>query len=167
LSRLDDFGLLLIEQPFEHDALDLHAQLARRCVTPICLDESLVSAATTAAAIRAGACSVVNIKAARMGGYLEARRAHDVATALNTPVWCGGMLETGLGRAANLALASLPGFTLPGDISASARYYAEDVTEPFMLVDGKIAVPDGPGLGVRVRDEILQQVVTSRRSVAE
>jgi O-succinylbenzoate synthase len=167
LSRLDDFGLLLIEQPFEHDALDLHAQLARRCVTPICLDESLVSAATTAAAIRAGACSVVNIKAARMGGYLEARRAHDVATALNTPVWCGGMLETGLGRAANLALASLPGFTLPGDISASARYYAEDVTEPFMLVDGKIAVPDGPGLGVRVRDETLQQVVTSRRRVAE
>ena len=166
LSRLDAFGLLLIEQPFEHEAIDLHAELARRCVTPICLDESLTSAATTAAAIRAGACSIVNIKAARMGGYLEARRAHDVATALETPVWCGGMLETGLGRAANLALASLPGFTLPGDISASDRYYAEDITEPFTLVDGQIAVPQGPGLGVTVREDVLSDVVMSRQSVS-
>jgi O-succinylbenzoate synthase len=166
LSRLDAFDLLLIEQPFEHDAIDLHAELASRCVTPICLDESLTSAARTAAAIRAGACSIVNIKAARMGGYLEARRAHDVATALDTPVWCGGMLETGLGRAANLALASLPGFTLPGDISASERYYAEDITEPFTLVDGQIAVPQGPGLGVTVREDVLSDVVTSRQSVS-
>lgn len=166
LSKLDAFGLLLIEQPFEHDAIDLHAELASRCVTPICLDESLTSSATTAAAIRAGACSLVNIKAARMGGYLEARRAHDVATALDTPVWCGGMLETGLGRAANLALASLPGFTLPGDISASDRYYAEDITEPFTLVDGQIAVPQGPGLGVTVREDVLSDVVTSRQSVS-
>ena len=166
LSGLDGFGLLLIEQPFEHDAIGLHAELARRCVTPICLDESLVSAATTAAAIRAGACSIVNIKAGRMGGYLEARRAHDVATALDTPVWCGGMLETGLGRAANLALASLPGFTLPGDISASDRYYAQDITEPFTLADGRIAVPQGPGLGVDVRQDVLDEVVTSRRSVS-
>lgn len=166
LSQLDAFGLLLIEQPFEHDAIDLHAELASRCVTPICLDESLTSSVTTATAIRAGACSIVNIKAARMGGYLEARRAHDVATALDTPVWCGGMLETGLGRAANLALASLPGFTLPGDISASDRYYAEDITEPFTLVDGQIAVPQGPGLGVGVREDVLDEVVTSRKSVS-
>jgi O-succinylbenzoate synthase len=166
LSKLDAFGLLLVEQPFEHDAIDLHAELASRCTTPICLDESLTSSATTAAAIRAGACSIVNIKAARMGGYLEARRAHDVATALDTPVWCGGMLETGLGRAANLALASLPGFTLPGDISASDRYYAEDITEPFTLVDGQIAVPQGPGLGVTVREDVLSDVVTSRQTLS-
>jgi O-succinylbenzoate synthase len=166
LTELDAFGLLLIEQPFEHDAHGLHAELAARCVTPICLDESLTSAATTAAAIRAGACSVVNIKAGRMGGFLEARRTHDVATALDTPVWCGGMLETGLGRAANLALASMPGFTLPGDISASERYYAEDITEPFLLVDGQVAVPQGPGLGVTVREDVLREVVTSRETVS-
>jgi O-succinylbenzoate synthase len=166
VTELDAFGLLLIEQPFEHDAIDLHAELATRCVTPICLDESLTSSATTAAAIRAGACSIVNIKAGRMGGYLEARRVHDVATALDTPVWCGGMLETGLGRAANLALASLPGFTLPGDISASERYYAQDITEPFMLVDGQVSVPQGPGLGVTVREEVLREVITSRQTVS-
>jgi O-succinylbenzoate synthase len=162
LVRLDELGLLLIEQPFEHDALALHAELARRCRTPICLDESLTSAATTARAVLAGACSIVNLKAARMGGYLEARRAHDVARALDTPVWCGGMLETGLGRAANLALAALPGFTLPGDISASARYYAEDLTEPFVMVDGHIEVPRGPGLGVTLRADVLDQVMTGR-----
>jgi O-succinylbenzoate synthase len=164
LQRLDPFDLLLIEQPFDHDALGLHAELAARCRTPVCLDESLTSAATTAAAIRAGACSVVNIKAARMGGYLEARRAHDVATALDTPVWCGGMLETGLGRAANLALASLPGFVLPGDISASARYFAEDITEPFVLEDGQIAVPTGPGLGVTLRPDVVARALTAQES---
>jgi O-succinylbenzoate synthase len=161
LTELDAFGLLLIEQPFEHDAIDLHAELATRCVTPICLDESLTSSATTATAIRAGACSIVNIKAGRMGGYLEARRAHDVATALDTPVWCGGMLETGLGRAANLALAALPGFTLPGDISASDRFYATDITEPLVLEDGHMAVPTGPGLGVTPIPEILDAVTTA------
>ena len=165
VARLDAFGLLLIEQPFEHDALDLHVELAARCQTPVCLDESLTSAATTAAAIRAAACSIVNLKAARMGGYLEARRAHDVATALDTPVWCGGMLETGLGRAANLALAALPGFTLPGDISASARYFAEDITEPFVLEDGQIAVPQGPGLGVTVREDVLRQALTGQETL--
>ena len=165
LQRLDAFDLLLIEQPFDHDALGLHTELAQRCLTPVCLDESLTSAATTAAAIRSRACSIVNIKAARMGGYLEARRAHDVATALGTPVWCGGMLETGLGRAANLALASLPGFVLPGDISASARYFSEDITEPFVLEDGQIAVPHGPGLGVTVREDIVTESLTARESL--
>jgi len=165
LQKLDDLGLLLIEQPFQHDALALHAELARRCVTPICLDESITSAAVTARSVLAGACSIVNIKAARMGGYLEARRAHDVAQALDTPVWCGGMLETGLGRAANLALAALPNFTLAGDISASARYFAEDITEPFALEDGRIAVPTAPGLGVTVRTDVLQDVLTSRTTV--
>ncbi|WP_375426073.1 o-succinylbenzoate synthase [uncultured Friedmanniella sp.] len=165
VAKLDDLGLLLIEQPFEHDAIALHAELARRCRTPICLDESITSAAATARAILAGACSIVNLKAARMGGYLEARRAHDVAQALDTPVWCGGMLETGLGRAANLALAALPGFALPGDISASARYYAEDLTEPFIMVDGQIEVPRGPGLGLTVREDVLGSVLTERREI--
>jgi O-succinylbenzoate synthase len=165
LRHLDEFGLLLIEQPFEHEALDLHAELARRCSTPICLDETLTSAAVTARAVTSGACSIANIKAARMGGYLEARRTHDVAQALDTPVWCGGMLETGLGRAANLALASLPNFTLPGDISASARYFAEDLTEPFTLVGGQIEVPRGPGLGVTVRTDVVERVLTSRKDI--
>lgn len=165
LQRLDRLGLLLIEQPFEHDAFALHAELARRCVTPICLDESIISAAAAARAVLTGACSVVNIKAGRMGGYLEARRGHDVAHALDTPVWCGGMLETGLGRAANLALAALPNFSLPGDISASARYYAEDITEPFTLEDGQIAVPAEAGLGVNLRPDVLRAATTSRRTI--
>lgn len=165
LIQFDSFNLLMIEQPFGEEAIDLHSQLASRCATPICLDESLTSARSMAHAIRVRACSVANIKAARLGGYLEARRAHDVAMALDTPVWCGGMLETGLGRAANLALASLPGFTLPGDISASNRYYRDDITEPFELVDGRIAVPQGPGLGVEVREDVLSRVTTSQHEV--
>ncbi|HXY44781.1 MAG TPA: o-succinylbenzoate synthase [Acidimicrobiales bacterium] len=150
LARLDDFGLLLIEQPFDEEDLLGHAELARRVTTPICLDESIVSARSAATAIALGACSVVNIKASRVGGYLEARAVHDVCAAHGVPVWCGGMLETGIGRAANLALAALPGFLLPGDVSATARYYREDITPPFLLTDGHITVPSGPGLGVEI-----------------
>ena len=116
--------------------------------TPICLDESITSARAAKDAIALGACSIVNIKAGRVGGYLEARRVHDVCVEHDVAVWCGGMLETGLGRAANVALAALPGFTLPGDTSASGRYYEEDITEPFVLADGRLTVPTGPGLGV-------------------
>jgi O-succinylbenzoate synthase len=165
LTELDAFDLLLLEQPFGHDDIELHAELARRIRTPICLDESLTSAKTTAAAIRAGACEIANIKAGRVGGYLEARRVHDVAGALDVPVWCGGMLETGIGRAANLALAALPGFTLPGDISGSARYYDEDITEPFVAEDGRIAVPTGPGLGVEVDEERVASLTVSRQVI--
>jgi O-succinylbenzoate synthase len=165
LTELDAFDLLLVEQPFDHNDIDLHAELARRMRTPICLDESLTSAKTTAMAIRAGACEIANIKAGRVGGYLEARRVHDVATALDVPVWCGGMLETGVGRAANLALASLPGFTLPGDISGSARYYREDITEPFVAEDGQMAVPTGPGLGVEIDEERVERLTVSRQVV--
>ncbi|MBW3669067.1 MAG: o-succinylbenzoate synthase [Actinobacteria bacterium] len=160
LARLDAFDLALIEQPFADDDLLGHAELARRLRTPICLDESITSAAAAAAAIALGACGVVNIKAGRVGGYLEARRVHDVCQAAGVPVWCGGMLETGLGRAANLALASLPGFTLPGDVSASARYYDPDLTKPFVLHDGRLAVPTGPGLGVTPRPDVLASVTT-------
>lgn len=160
LARLDPFGLLLIEQPLEEEDVVGHADLARLIRTPVCLDESIVSARSAAAAIRLGACSVVNIKPGRVGGYLEARRIHDVCAANDVAVWCGGMLETGLGRAANVALAALPGFTLPGDTSASGRYYRTDVTEPFVLDDGHLEVPTGPGLGVVPLADELAAVTT-------
>jgi o-succinylbenzoate synthase len=161
LAALDDFGLLLIEQPFPEEDLSAHAELARVVQTPVCLDESVTSARVAEAAIALGACSVVNVKAGRVGGYLEARRVHDVCAARDVPVWCGGMLETGLGRAANVALAGLPNFTLPGDTSASGRYYEEDITEPFVLNEGRLAVPDGPGLGVAPLPDVLDRVTTA------
>jgi O-succinylbenzoate synthase len=161
LARLDEFDLLLIEQPLPEEQLRAHAELAAQLATPICLDESIVSAATAADAIALGACSIVNIKPARVGGYLEARRIHDVCQAHGVPVWCGGMLETGLGRAGNVALAALPGFTLPGDISASERYYRRDITEPFVLDHGRLRVPQSPGLGVTVDEAALREVTTA------
>ncbi|MEW1722919.1 o-succinylbenzoate synthase [Streptomyces sp. NPDC093109] len=161
LSRLDPHGLLLIEQPLPEEDLLGHAGLAKSMATPICLDESIVSARAAADAIALGACSIVNIKPGRVGGYLEARRVHDVCHAHGVPVWCGGMLETGIGRAANVALAALPGFTLPGDTSASDRYYAADLTEPFLLDNGHLAVPTGPGIGVEPLPERLEAVTIS------
>src|SRR5690554_4805458 len=160
LARLDEFDLLLIEQPLEEEDVLGHAELARMLGTPICLDESITSSQTTAAAIRLGATSVVNIKPGRVGGYLEARRIHDVAMASGVPVWCGGMVESGLGRAANIALAALPGFALPGDVSASDRFYRTDLTEPFVMEDGHLSVPQGPGLGVTPIPEILEELTT-------
>lgn len=166
LAKLDEFGLLLIEQPLANDDLVQHAQLAKLLRTPICLDESIESAEHAAAAISLGSCSIINIKPGRIGGYLEARRIHDLCRAHGVAVWCGGMLETGLGRAANVALAALPGFTLPGDTSGSRRYYATDITEPFELEDGHLTVPAGPGLGVEPIKEILDEVTTSVEWIA-
>ena len=167
LRKLDAFGLLLIEEPLDENNLHAHAQLQQRITTPVCLDESLHNARDTAAAIAMDACRVVNVKPARVGGYLEARRVHDVARAHGVPVWCGGMLETGVGRAPNLALAALPGFTLPGDTSASARYFAEDITEPFVLQDGHLPVPNGPGIGVEPLPEALRRFTTGRQDLYE
>jgi O-succinylbenzoate synthase len=161
LGRLDEFGLLLIEQPLANDDLVQHAKLARQLRTPICLDESIESVEHAAAAIALGSCSIINIKPGRIGGYLEARRIHDLCRANGVAVWCGGMLETGIGRAANVALAALPGFTLPGDTSGSRRYFATDVTEPFELSDGHLPVPTGPGLGVEPIPAVLDEVTTS------
>ncbi|MDX8029186.1 o-succinylbenzoate synthase [Lentzea sp. BCCO 10_0856] len=158
LARLDPFDLLLIEQPLDEEDVLAHAELAKVVKTPICLDESITSARSAADAIKLGACQIVNIKPGRVGGYLEARRIHDVCAAHGIAVWCGGMLETGIGRAANVALAALPGCTLPGDTSASDRYYAMDVTEPFVLDDGHLAVPTGPGLGVTPLPDVLDAV---------
>jgi O-succinylbenzoate synthase len=163
LARLDAFDLLLIEQPLPEDDLRGHAALARQVRTPICLDESITSARAAADAIALGATAVVNIKPGRVGGYLEARRVHDVCVANGVPVWVGGMLETGLGRAANVALAALPGCTLPGDTSASDRYYARDITAPFVLDGGHLAVPSGPGIGVTPDPRVLASVTTSTR----
>jgi O-succinylbenzoate synthase len=161
LARLDSFNLLLIEQPLAEDDLRGHAELAKRIGTPVCLDESVTSARAAADAIALGACQIINIKPGRVGGYLEARRIAHVAAASGLPVWCGGMLETGLGRGANAALAACPEFTLPGDVSASDRFYARDITPPFVLDDGHIRVPTGPGLGVDVLPDVLEEVTTS------
>jgi o-succinylbenzoate synthase len=161
LAKLDEFDLLLIEQPLAEDDVRGHAELSRLLRTPICLDESITSSRSAEDAIALGACRIINIKAGRVGGYLEARRIHNVCAARDVPVWCGGMLETGLGRAANVALAALPNFTLPGDTSASGRYYAQDITEPFVLRDGRLGVPQGPGLGVTPIPEIVDELTTS------
>ncbi|GAA2828026.1 o-succinylbenzoate synthase [Crossiella cryophila] len=160
LSTLDNFGLLLIEQPLGEEDLRQHAQLATRLRTPICLDESITSAQAAADAIALGACTVINIKPGRVGGYLESRRIHDLCQAHGVAAWCGGMLETGIGRAANVALAALPGCTLPGDTSASHRYYRTDITEPFELVDGHLAVPTEPGIGLTPLADPLAEFTT-------
>ena len=164
LAKMDDLNLLLIEQPLPEEQMAAHAQLAKRVRTPICLDESIVSAAVARDALDIGACSIINIKPGRVGGYLEAKAIHDLCYSRGVPVWCGGMLETGIGRAANLALAALPGFTLPGDTSASARYFKRDVTAPFVLRDGCLDVPTGPGIGVEPDRDYLESI-TSRVDV--
>lgn len=163
LARLDRFDLLLIEQPLPEDDVTGHALIARQVGTPICLDESITSAAAAVDAIERGACSIVNIKAGRVGGYLEAVRVHDVCAERGVPVWCGGMLETGIGRAMNLALAALPNFTITGDVSASERFWARDIVdEPVRLTDGHVTVPTRPGCGVEIDHEFLESVTTSR-----
>jgi o-succinylbenzoate synthase len=161
LAKLDPFDLLLIEQPLPEELIADHASLAEVVRTPICLDESITSSRVAVEAISMGACSIINIKPGRVGGYLEARRIHDLCAAMGIPVWCGGMLESGIGRAANVALAALPNFTLPGDTSASERYFSRDVTEPFVLDDGYLDVPSGPGIGVSPLPDVLEEITTS------
>ena len=165
LARLDEFDLLLIEQPLPEEQVLAHAQLALVVRTPICLDESITSVQTASDAIELGACRIINVKPGRVGGYLEARRIHDLCTERGVPVWMGGMLETGLGRAANVAMAAMPNFTLPGDTSASDRYYHRDITEPFVLHDGRLKVPEGPGLGVTVDMDYLDSITSWREVV--
>ncbi|HMB02360.1 MAG TPA: o-succinylbenzoate synthase [Isosphaeraceae bacterium] len=152
--RIDDFDLLLIEQPLAHDDIIDHARLQAALRTPICLDESIHSADDARKALDLGACRVINIKVSRVGGLREAKRVHDLCRARGVPVWCGGMHEFGIGRAANLAIASLPGFTLPGDVSGSDKYYRDDLVEPPIRArQGAIAVPRAPGLGVEPVEE--------------
>jgi len=158
LALMDEFGLLLHEQPLEEDDWYGHVLLSRACATPICMDESIHSVASADSALALGACSIINIKPGRVGGYLTAKEIHDLSYDRGAPVWAGGMLETGIARAANVALAALPGFTLPGDTSASDRYYKVDVTEPFVLEDGRLRVPTGPGIGVDPIPEVLDDL---------
>jgi O-succinylbenzoate synthase len=167
-DAIDDLGLLLIEQPLHEDDLIDHSRLQARLKTAICLDESILSARHARQALDIGACRVINIKAGRVGGLAEAATIHDLCRAQGVPVWCGGMLETGIGRASNLALASLPGFTLPGDISASDRYYLEDIAEPRFTLnpDSTISVPNRPGLGVELLPEALDRYSLRRESFA-
>jgi O-succinylbenzoate synthase len=175
LKKLDAFGLLMIEQPLEHDDLLDHAELQQELATPICLDESITGARAARQAIAQGSCRIINMKVGRVGGYSEALAIHAHCGARAVPLWCGGMLESGIGRAHNIALASLPGFALPGDISASRRYFARDVIVPEVVVndDGTVDVPQGPGLGfeidrdfVAARTESVERLTRPRRTVA-
>jgi len=152
LAGLDRFDLMMIEQPLEYDDIRDHAALQRRLSTPICLDESIHSVRAAEEAIELGACRIINIKPGRVGGHAESIRLHDTAARHGIPVWHGGMLESGIGRAHNIHLSALPNFTLPGDIAASRRYYEPDLIDPPIEVDadGGIAVPGGPGIGVTV-----------------
>lgn len=167
LLPLDDMDLLLIEQPLDEEDLWDHHILQKSFNTPICLDESVVSILHARQAIEMGSCRIINIKAGRVGGISQAVRIHDHCLAHNVPVWCGGMLETGVGRASNLALASLPGFTLPGDISATERYYEQDITvERFQLnPDSTINVPTGAGLGVSLDWKAVEKYTLNHQNV--
>lgn len=164
LAGFDEFGLMMIEQPLDYDDIRDHADLQRRLSTPVCLDESIHSVRLGRDAIDAGACRVINIKPGRVGGHGESIRLHDLCASRGIPVWHGGMLESGIGRAHNLHLSALPNFTLPGDVAASRRYYEPDLIDPPIEVaaDGTIAVPDGPGIGVHVVSERVERATIRR-----
>jgi o-succinylbenzoate synthase len=165
IRELDRFKLMMIEQPLAHDDIVQHARLQREIATPICLDESIRSSDDALHAIEVGACRIINIKLGRVGGHMEARRVEQVCRERAIPVWCGGMLEAGIGRAHNIALSTLSGFLLPGDVSASARYWDEDIIDPAVTVTnrGTIVPPSGPGIGFAVkRDRIEKLTVRSK-----
>lgn len=160
LRQLDAYNLLMIEQPLQWDDIHSHAKLQAKMRTAICLDECINNVAHARAAIESGACRIINIKLGRVGGHTGAREVHDVCQQANVPVWCGGMLESGIGRAHNIAMSALPQFTLPGDVSASRRYWAEDIIEPEVEVSpqGTISVPQGPGLGFEVKRDLIDRL---------
>ncbi len=167
LKALDEFGLLMIEQPLAHDDIVDHAKLQKQIQTPICLDESIVTLADARQAIELGSCRVINVKIGRVGGLKTAKQIHDLALQNNVAVWCGGMLEFGISRAHNIALASLPGFTIPGDISSSSRYWQEDITSPEVLVkNGQINVPEGAGIGFSINKRSLEQSILYTEKIA-
>lgn len=160
LRALDEFGLMMIEQPLAYDDREDHAKLQSQIKTPVCLDESVRSAEDARKAIELGACRIVNVKLGRVGGHAEAARVEAVCREASVPVWCGGMLESGIGRAHNIAMATLRGFTLPGDVSASSRYWAEDIIEPPVTVtpQGTIAAPDRPGIGFSIKHDLIERL---------
>ncbi len=167
LKQFDQFRLLMIEQPLWSDEIYLHALLQHELTTNLCLDESIHHARHALAAIELKACRILNVKLGRVGGFTEAIRVHDVALAAEIPVWCGGMLESGIGRAHNLALSTLIGFSLPGDVSASARYWKEDIIEPEVTVSerGTIAVSDEVGRGYAVREDLIERLTVRKETI--
>lgn len=164
LLSMDQFGLMMVEQPLHFEDLYEHSLLQRKMKTPVCLDESVVSARAAEAAIRMGSCRIINIKTGRVGGHTESIRIHNLAMNSNIPVWCGGMLESGIGRAHNLALASLPNFQFPGDTSASSRYWHRDIIRPSVEIDaeGYVKIPEVPGIGFEVDQDYLSSLVLDR-----
>ena len=167
LSELDKHNLLMIEQPLGHEDILEHSLLQRQMTTPLCLDESIKSTHDLELALEIGACRILNLKPARVGGFTESLSIHENCVKRDLPLWIGGMLETGVGRAANLAFASLPGVTLPSDISATDRYFDEDITEPafYLGPNSTIAVPEGMGIGVEVQLERLEWAKAKRASI--
>jgi len=167
LRRFDDFNLLMIEQPLWDDDIFYHSQLQRELKTAICLDESIRHVRDAEKAVEMGACRIINIKVGRVGGFSEAIEIHNVCRQNNVPVWCGGMLETGIGRAHNVALSTLPNFRLPGDVSASKRYWQEDIVEPEIEVSarGTIAVRDLPGRGYAIRQDLIDRLTVRQETI--
>ena len=167
LRKFDAFNLLMMEQPLWNDEIYLHARLQKAIRTAICLDESIHNARDADFALETGACRIINIKVGRVGGFTEAKKVHDVALQHNVPVWCGGMLESGVGRAHNIALSTLENFRLPGDVSASKRYWKEDIVEPEVEVrsDGMIPISDAPGTGYRVREDLIQELTVKHETL--
>jgi O-succinylbenzoate synthase len=167
LVSFDAFDLLMIEQPLWHDDFYFHSMLQKRLQTAICLDESIRNRRDALAAIEMESCKIINLKLGRVGGFSEAIAVHNATQERGIPVWCGGMLETGIGRAHNIALSSLQNFSLPGDVSASARYWAEDIVEPEITVSavGEIAIPDTPGRGYEVRTEVVERLTVRKETI--
>jgi O-succinylbenzoate synthase len=167
LVEFDAFDLLMIEQPLWHDDFYYHSMLQKRLETPICLDESIRNRRDALAAIEMESCKIINIKLGRVGGFSEAIAVHNAAQERGIPVWCGGMLEAGIGRSHNVALSSLENFSLPGDVSASARYWREDIVEPEITVSsaGEIAIPDSPGRGYKVRTDLVDQLTVRKEKI--
>jgi O-succinylbenzoate synthase len=167
LTAFDAFDLLMIEQPLWYDDFYYHSMLQKRLQTPICLDESIRNRRDALASIEMESCKIINIKLGRVGGFSEAIAVHNAAQERGIPVWCGGMLESGIGRAHNIALSTLENFTLPGDVSASARYWAEDIVEPEITVsaEGEIAIPDTPGRGYEVRTELVERLTVRKETI--
>ncbi len=165
-QEMDEYDLMMVEQPLAYDDMFDHARLQEQIRTPVCLDESIRSAEDARKAIEMGACRIVNVKLGRVGGHGEARKVEAACREKNVPVWCGGMLESGIGRAHNIALATLAGFTLPGDVSASARYWEEDVIEPPVTVSsrGTIAAPAAPGIGFEVKQKRIDALTVRKES---
>lgn len=168
-KALDEFNLMMLEQPLAHDDIFDHAELQRQIKTPVCLDESIHSIGDAEHAIKLGSCRIINVKLGRVGGHSQAQRVEQVCRQSGIPVWCGGMLESGIGRAHNIAMATLSGFTLPGDVSASARYWEEDIIEPAVTVSarGTIAAPDKPGIGFEVKTARIDRLTVRRETISE